>query len=514
VSPRRDRLPTRWKIFGTTVLALLAGTLWLRYRTGPHPALPPPAPPPYAAVAVRRFLNIGPDTAAEALGASLADDVALGLGRVAGVRPADGASVRAAARASGDPRELGRRLGVASVLEGDLRRTGDRVRITVHLVSVDRGFDLWSETFEQPALQLLGVRDSIVHGVVTTVRPQARVRPSPGTSGAAYLAYLRGRAALAAGDDSLGLAPAVFREALKLDSAYAPAWSGLAETYLGELLTGARAPSESGPPAIEAAERALALDSLDLRALVARGALRFVYEHDWAGAADDLRRAAALDPGRTSALHWASHLSVATGRLDSSFAASREALERSPFDPALWVHLAWHHAMAREDTLARAALARAADSTARLDGHAALLAELSPDTAASMAWLAAAVAAAPGRVDLLAELARLEALSGRSAEARDLLARLQRLADARYVSPYALAIVYAALRETRSALTMLGRAVDERDPAAVDLLRDPRLAAVRQDFRFAGVARRLAPDSAAIGPRSPASPRRSARSLQ
>ena len=469
------------------------GALWLRYRTGAPPPVPVPAPPPYS-VAVRRFLNVGPDSAADALGLGLADDVAFSLGRSAGLRVADGASVRAAARLSGDPHEIGRRLGVGSVLEGSLRLSGDQVRLTIHLVSVDRGFDLWSETFEGPASRLVAVRDSIARGVVATLRPAARAALGPTTSGDAYLAYLRGRAALAGG--ALDDAFTAFTEASRLDSTYAPAWAGLGETHLRELLAGYRAPSETGPLAAEAADRALALDSLDARALLVRGVVRFCYERDWEAAATDLGRVAILDPNRPEALHWQSHLFVARGAFDSSLAATREAIERSPLDAALRVHLAWHHVMAGEDTLARAELARAAamDTAARLDRHGPLLAEAAADTTTAVAWLTGAVAVEPGRTDLLAELARLNAVSGRAGDARALLERLLSSAEARYVSPYAIAVAETALGQTRPALAALARAVDERDPEVVYLERDPRLAALRGNFRFAGLVRRLAPD--------------------
>ena len=214
-----------------------------------------------------------------------------------GLRVADPGSVRAAARGSGDPRVIGSRLGVAAVLEGSIRIAGDRLRLSTHLVSVEQGFDLWSETYDQPVAGLLAVRDSIVRSVVSTLRPQARVRPAAVTSPDAYLAYLRGREALAAaGPDDAESAVAAFTEALRLDSAYAPAWTGLAEAQVRALDAGMRAPAEAAEAARVAVARALALDSLDPRALAARGGVELLYDRAWAPARADLRRAAELEP--------------------------------------------------------------------------------------------------------------------------------------------------------------------------------------------------------------------------
>jgi tetratricopeptide (TPR) repeat protein len=417
------------------------------------------------------------------------------MAQVRGLRVADPASVRAAARRSGDPREIGRRLGVGAVLEGSIRMAGDRLRLSTHLVSVDQGFDLWSETFDQPIAELLPVRDSIARSIVGTLRPSFRLAVAAITTPPAYLSYLRGLEALAgrAADDAESAA-AAFTEALRLDSTYAPAWSGLADARVWELEAGVRAPGEAAEAARTAAGRALALDNVDVRALVARAAVRMLYDRAWAGAREDLRRAAALEPGRASVEHRLSHLFLAEGQVDSALGASRAAITDSPLDAALRVHLAWHHAMTGDDSLVRTALAGAGalEGVPVTDAHAPLLLEITGDSLA-VGRLAQAVEGAPERLDLLAELGRLEALAGRTDTARAILTRMQALAGTRYVSPYALALVLAALGETPRAIEALGRALDEGDAAAIALQSDPRLATLRRDARFSRVMRRLMP---------------------
>jgi serine/threonine-protein kinase len=287
-----------------------------------------------------------------------------------------------------------------------------------------------------------------------------------------------------------------FSEAVRLDSTFAPAWAGLAEAYVGELLADTRTPRDPAEAARAAAERALALDGRSAQALLARGIVRLTYDRAWAPASDDLRRAAALDPDDPAPAHWRSHLFLAQHLVDSSLAASAETISRSPLDPGGLLHLAWHYAMAGADTLAASTLAGVPIDSALLanDRHLPLLVEIAADSASAFTTLSEELAASPGRLDVLAELARLHALAERPDTARALLASMQAPRDSVWVSPYALALVHAALGERRAAFAELERALDQHDPAVIALLLDPRLAGLRRDRRFAGLVRRLPAD--------------------
>jgi len=485
-------LPTRWKVFGGAVVGLLAVTLWLHFATPAAPAAPA-RPPGADAVAVLPFLTPGPDTADAALGPGLSRELVDALGRASDLRVADPVSVRAAAAGAPDLRALGRRLGVGAVLEGTLRISADRFRVTTRLVSVARGFDLWTESFDQPAGDLVAVRDSIARSVVATLRPQLEPLAFRATSDTAFRSYLRGREALARGDTRRSVLS--FGEAVRLDSSYAPAWAGLAEAYAQELLADTLPPAGPAEASRAAANRALALEPGSARALLARGIVRLVYDRAWTGAADDLRRAA-LDPADPDPPHWRSHLFLAQGLIDSSLSASAEAVARSPFDPSRRLHLAWHYAMARADTLAATTLDAVRLDSALLatDRHLPLLLEIAGDSASAFSDLGEALALAPGRVEVRAELARLQALAERPDSARAMLAAIAPPEDSVWVSPYALALVHAALGERRAAFAAIERALEERDPAVVALALDPRFAGLRRDRRFTGLVRRLQAD--------------------
>jgi TolB-like protein len=493
VAPPAASLPTRWKVFGGAVVGLLAATLWLRFAAPATPA-EPARPPGADAVAVLPFLTPGPDTADAALGPGLARELVDALGHASGLRVADPVSVRAALERAPDTRALGRRLGVGAVLEGTLRVSGDRLRVSTRLVSVARGFDLWTESFDQPAGDLLAVRDSIARSVVATLRPQLQPLKFAATSDTAFRSYLRGREAMARG--ATRRAVLSFGEAVRLDSTYSPAWAGLAGAYTDELLADTLPPAGPAEAARAAANRALALQPGSAPALLARGIVRLVFDRAWAAAAADLRRADALEPGDPDPAHWRSHLFLAQGMIDSSLAASADAIARSPYDPSRRLHLAWHYAMARADTLAATTLDAVSLDSALLatDRHLPLLLEIAGDSASAFTDLNEALNLAPGRIEVRAELARLHALAERPDSARAMLAAMAPAEDSVWVSPYALALVHAALGARRAAFEAIGRALEERDPAVVALALDPRFAGLRRDRRFTGLVRRLAAD--------------------
>src|SRR2546427_11412882 len=158
--PLRPILPVRWRVFGATIAVLLVVTLWLRITAGPR--TPPgvePTPTPRS-IAVLPFINASPDSSYDYLSDGIGADLTSALGRVPGLRVAGGRS--AIALAGEDPVTIGRPLRAASVLVGSIRPVGDRLRVSTHLVSVEGGFDLWSDADERPPAGLMSVQRDIV----------------------------------------------------------------------------------------------------------------------------------------------------------------------------------------------------------------------------------------------------------------------------------------------------------------------------------------------------------------
>lgn len=495
----RQRVSPRWGFFALALLAVLGVTLWLRYTTPAtaRPAVAVPARP--TSVAVLPLVNASPDSADEYLSDGLTEELISDLGRVPGLRVTGASSSFALGGRVEDAQRAGTRLGAGAVLEGSARQAAGRLRVTVHLVSVREGFDLWSETYERDARDIFAVEHEIVRGVAGALRrPQPAATGAPTASLDAYALYLRGRrAARQAGPEPLARAMGLFQEAVALDSGFALAWSGLAETWLGQVVGAATPPREAMPRAAAAAERALALEPTLAGAHTALGVVRFLYDWKWDAAETEFQRALALNPNLASADRWYAHLLVATGRPDAALARSRRAVELEPADPTSRLQLGRYYLFTGLLSEAESELdlgrrldstrgGRFADATALLLG---LLAERRGDYPLAESRYRAALTLAPEAPSLLTALGRVHALAGRPEEARALLQRLDSLSAVRYVSPFDLALVADGLGDRRRAFAWLDAALADRAASLVDLATDPRLERLRGDRRFARIAR-------------------------
>jgi serine/threonine-protein kinase len=491
------RVSPRWAFFSFAVLGLLGVTLWLRYTAPvPAPAASAPEPRP-TSIAVLPLVNASPDSANEYFSDGMTEELTAALGRVPGLRVAAPSSAFALRRRSEDPREAGRRLRVATVLEGSVRQANDRLRVTVHLVSVSEGFDLWSETYERPPGDVFAVENEIAQAVVAALRIRGAgplpAAAAPTSSLDAYMTYLRARHAMArpgAADPSRAVG--LFQEAIRLDSSFAPAWAGLAAAHAQQAIAEGARPADAMPAARTAAIRALALDSTLAVAHATIGLVRFLYDWEWNGADSAFQRALVINPNRPEAHRWYSRLLMAIGRPDEALVHARRALELSPLDPEMIAHFGWHDLYARRYGDARVSLDRALTVDSSLAGTRyllGLLAEVLGDYELAESHYRGALDRAPADVTLLASLGRAHALDGRPDDARAVLARLDSLSAERYVSPYLLAGIAEALGDQRRAFAWLEEAVADRSGELVDLDLDPRLDRLRGDRRFVRIRR-------------------------
>jgi TolB-like protein/tetratricopeptide (TPR) repeat protein len=493
----RRRPSPRWVVFYVAVFGLLGLSLWLRYNAPvPAPVARSPVTRPNS-IAVLPLVNASPDSANEYYSDGITEELTGALGRVPGLRVAAPSSTFMLKGRGEDPRDIGRRLDVGTVLEGSVREDNGRLRVSVHLVSVREGFDLWSETYERAAGDIWAVQQEIARAVVATLRvPGARTLPTmpPPTSILdAYTTYLRARHALSRpGAPDPSQAAALFGEAIRVDSSFAPAWAGLAAAQaLRAVVQGAR-PADVMPAARDAAARALALDSTLALAHSTIGQIHFLYDRNWSGADSAFQRALLINPNRPEVHHWYSHLLVALDRNDEAVAHARRALELSPLDPEMIAHFGWHALYARRYADAREALDRATVMDSSLAGSRyllGLLAEVQGDYELAESHYRGVLDRAPADLEALASLGRAHALDGRPDDARAVLARLDSLSADRYVSPFLLAGIAEALGDRRRAFAWLEEAVADHAVQLVYLRLDPRLDRLRGDRRYARIER-------------------------
>ena len=494
----RRRFTPRWAFFTASVVALLVLSLWLRYTAVPasQPAQAPPAP---NSIAVLPLVNASPDPANDYLSDGLTGELITALETVPGLRVAGRSSSFGFKGTPLDPQQAGRRLGVGAVLEGSVRQSGGRLRVTTHLVSVAQGFDLWSETYEGEVSEIFAVQDEIARAVTRTLRLRLPVGAAPTSAPRtrldAYRAYLSGRAlALSPTDETIPAATTAFESAIALDSAFAPAWVSLAEARAGEMVRGLRPTKEIAPLARTAAEGALALDSTSARARTALGLVLFHRDWKWADAERQFQQAIALNPDLVEVHHWYSHLLTALGREDESLTESRRALALSPMDPELTTHLGWHYLMAGEYGQADTALARAVSlDPGNPDAHylLAVLAGVRGDYVSADAHLARIPAPAADRPRIRTEVGRVQALAGQTEGAKRVYDGLRESAMTGFVPSYDLAVLLLAMGDESRALALLDESAADRDASVVYLRSDPRLERLRGDRRFARVVRRL-----------------------
>ena len=488
-----SRFPPHWRLFSVALLGLLVVSLWLRART---PATPQPvrvAARP-SSIAVLPFIDTNPDSADDYLGHGFVTELTRALAELPGLAVAAPVS---RAGGTGDPLTLGNRLEVGTILEGTIRRAGNRLRITAHLVDVGEGFDLWSETYDRHSADLLPVQRDIAAAIAGTLRLEgadtaAALVRQPTWSAEAYDAYLAGSYLLTrSGPNDAEMAVQHFSRAVRLDTSFALAHAALAEAQMPRF-------REQLPPRLtmltaeSAALRALQLDSTLASPHRTLGQIRFGYHRDWPAAEAEFRRALELDPKSPEGYQTFSRFLLAMGRTAESLAMSERAVELSPLSSVAQEQLGWHHLHARELDRAREALARAIelDSTNwRAYFDLALLEQVAVNYGQARVHLEQAGRHAPLRLELRVAFAQLLALSGQPDSAR---AYMQGFRPPLWrVPPYLEACVQSALGERTKAFTSLDRAVAERSDLIPYLRIDPRLDPLRGDSRFARLIRKL-----------------------
>jgi adenylate cyclase len=414
-------------------------------------------------LAVLPFSDFSPGSDHEWFSDGLTEELLNALAQVPGLRVAARTS-SFAFKGQGVPiDEVARRLKVSHVLEGSVRRSGDRVRITAQLVAAATGYHLWSQTYDRRIEDIFDIQEEISRAIATELRGRlgAEVRmttlPTRMTDAETYDLYLRGRFHWRDGTlTDLQQALDFFHRAVARDSSFALAWVGLADTYMRLAQWGHRAPREVFPSARAAVQRAVELDSLlpPARATLAK-TLRW-WDHDRIGARREFLRALELNPHDAPAHEGYAWLLADEGRLDEAIEHFRRAVELDPlsFTAVSQLGVMFRFAGRWEEAIPQF------ERAARLNNQRGL----SGGWAYSMHRLGrgeeaiAALEAGDPNVFRTAALGYLYAATGRTADARRILAEFRRQAQHQYVPAHALAPIHVALGEHDAALDELERA--------------------------------------------------------
>jgi serine/threonine-protein kinase len=455
-----------------------------------------PAQAAVPSLAVLPFDDVAGDTANAYFGDGIADEIAAALSKVGGLRVASRTSA-AAFRAShaADVRELGRRLGVTTVLEGRVRRAGDRMRLTVQLTSVDDGMTLWSDVYERQVKDVFRVQDDVAKAVVDALRarlPAAVAAPydkrasSPGTTNPdAYDLYLRATYLLERRGSGVEKAVEYYERAIAEDSTFARAHAGLA--FALEM-----SPNFTGTPpraleqrATQAARRALALDSTLAEAYTALG-ITHMQAFRWREADQWFRRAVATDPGFAPGGYIYGLYLLRVGRIDEAEEPIRRARHADPLSGTASQMLAYVLSLQGryDESLAESRRAYELDSSLAVN-HSVL----------------AAIVLADGRPEEARALARARlalpfngiaayvlGATGDTAGAANIVRELESRPRGEWHVARALSYAYLGLGDTARALTALEASARAGESVLIPLA-DPMFDPVRRSARFATALR-------------------------
>lgn len=450
-------------------------------------------------IAVLPFKLIGPrgseDTGDEYLGIGLADALITRLSNVRRfvVRPTSSV-LSYSGGDTGDPMAAGNELGVDYIIDGNVRRVGETLRVTVQLLEVSENATRWAGRFDEKFTDVLRLEDSISEQVAVALIPQLTGEEQQqlakrGTQNAqAYEAYLRGRYHWHSLSEE-GFVKAIkdYQRAITLDPDYALAYAGIADYYIFLGIFALMPFAESSAAAKEAAQKAVELDDTLAEAYAALGFAVVCHDFDWNTAEEHHRRALELNPNSATAHNWYSFHLLQQERFDGAISEANRAIELDPVSPLITLTLAWcyYHARRFDDALTihrklietdpRFAYARVVYSwvlrCAGLHEEAVTQAEKSVEFGGD------------GQI-YVSGLGAAYASAGRTDEAREIINRLQEMSRTRYISPYFLAIIYCSLGEKEPALALMQEAIAIRDAWISWLLVDPQLDLLRADARF------------------------------
>ena len=400
-----------------------------------------------------------------------------------------------------DLRTIGEKLNVTTVLEGSVRRAGDRVRITVQLSDVADGFQRWSERYDREVKDIFDIQDEIARAVAERLRVTLaagdRLVEQATSNIEAYELYLKGRALVDRRGASVPAGLDLLEKAVRLDAGYSLAWAAIADALTVLAYSGAARGSEAKPRAMAAARRSIELDPASAAGHTALACATLLFENDRAAAKQEFERALELSPNYGMGRCWYAlfYCQWARGDFEQGIAEARRALDSDPLSSYVTMNLANCLLTAgrldeaietgrraiqldHESFVARWALGIALGMSGRFEDAVATL-----EAAARMS----------GRHGLaLVALASVFGQWGKRSEAIALHRELMDRASREYVSASHLALTAEAAGDHEEAMAFVRRAWDEREPAFILWGRHfPPYRALHSDPRFAAILREM-----------------------
>jgi DNA-binding winged helix-turn-helix (wHTH) protein/TolB-like protein len=452
-------------------------------------------------LAVLPFQTLGAKRGDEYLGLGMADALITRLGNTGKiiVRPTSAIQKYAAENLS--PQAAGLEQGVDAVLDGRIQQEADRVRLTVQLIRVRDGVQLWGESFDKEFTNIFALEDALSERVAQSIRlkltgdetrrftKRATERPD------AYEAYVKGRYFWNKRTDK-GMKKGLeyFRQAITLDPTFTEAYVGVADSYATLGLYAVLPPKEAFPAAKDAVKRALEMDDGLAEAHATLGFINFYYDWNGVEGASEFRRALADNPNYAMAHSWYGEDLAAMGRYPEAVEEAQRALEDDPLSLIIGSNAGWTLSLAGKGDQAIKILKKAIEIDPSFPRtHYRLGRAYAQKKLYEMAIseLEQAVSLSGGDPCYKGSLGHVYAISGNTDQARNVLRDLEGRTGQQYVPAFAIALIYAGLGDNDHAILWLQRAYEDRSTSMVFLKLDPELSTLHSDPRFEELSRRI-----------------------
>jgi serine/threonine-protein kinase len=465
------------------------------------------APTDVPSIAVLPFVNRSRDEEDEYFSDGLADELLNMLTKIRGLRVAARASSFQFKGKNEDLGVIGRKLNVATLLDGTVRKSGNRVRITVQLVKVADGYQLWSETYDRTLEDIFAVQDDIAQSVVKELRTAllgeeadsntsralkaevAKAAQGRGHDAEAHRLYLQARHfidRMSEEDAARGIA--YLKEALALDPSHAPAWVQLSRAYSLQAGFGWIPVLEGAQKAHEAVARALALAPDLAEAHVMLSNIQRLHDWDWKGAAESARRALELAPGSADALRAAGALAHVVCKFDEAADLYQRAVDQDPLSSGAYSQLGYvYRSMLRLPDAERAYRKSLELSPRRVSSHHVLSLVLADQGRFEEALRESSKE--PADWARLTSLAYVHHLAGRKQESDEALGRLE--AEFGLDSAFQIAAVHATRKEADAAFAWMERGYDQRDAGLPQVKCEPTFRPIHNDPRWPTFLKKL-----------------------
>ncbi len=451
-------------------------------------------------IAVLPFVDLSPAKDQEYFCDGISEEILDTLAKVDGLRVVARTSSFSFKGKNADVSEIAQKLNVHNVLEGSLRREGNRIRITAQLVDAHNGFHVWSDTFERELQGVFAVQDEITRAIVDALKIKLAIAVAPALqqNTEAHDLYLQGLYfSNKSTEEGLRKSLDFFQRSLEKDPNSARTWAGIAKAWLW-LADAYVKPMDAYPAVKAAALKAVALDDREPEAHIYLSEAKRVLDWDMVGANAELRRALQLDPNSATAHLFLALNFALEGRSAESVAHIRAAEKADPLSPIIsnFAGVGYHSLGHLDEAIAEG------KRTLELDPNYMYESPVIADAYREKGMYDEAIALFKKAQEMTGRpqprLAITYALIGRQSEARQILEELKKIAATKYLPKEEIAAVYVALGEKEEAFKWLDRACDDHGGALQAIGLRPVFRTLDSDPRFADILRRIGLDPAKL----------------